>query len=224
MVIASLIVVSEVVKQIIGWVNYATGTSDSLFFIPLHICSVLVFAIPLSAFTKKTSFLSPIFYALAMITAVESSMAMYIAPQQIISQSTSHIFRAGAEYGDYHTLIFHSFAAMFIMLVVAFKLYQPKFKDLIFGGLLYSGFMLISAILANLLDTNYARFLNFGGVGPFDQLRDISMFLFSSVIWILYVVVIGISGTITYYVPKLYSFVKAKFINKPENDLSEEVI
>jgi len=212
-VVTGLIVGLEITKQILGWTSFIDGTGG-LFFLPFHICSMIIFAPFLASILKRGSKTWGIFFALALMVTIMSSISMYVAPRQIISGSASNIFRPGCNFFEYHTFFFHSLAAMFIMLVVAFKPYKPTFKDILYAGCIYIGYMVVSAIMANILDTNFARFLDFGGLGGFDVIRGPSghdnLFWFALIVLIIYSIVMVICGLITYYSPKLYYLVFKK--------------
>ena len=149
-IIAVILVLIEIGKQA---VSFSKGYD--LYHIPLHFCSLFLFVLPVMAFYKGK-------YAnqvAAIGAALSSSLfaLMLIYPNLIYSAGNIKNFFDG--YLDFHTVFFHNLVMLAFMLIIALDLHTPAEKGepkLIV--LFLTGFCAVSAIAAQLLETNYANF------------------------------------------------------------------
>ena len=149
-IIAVLLLLLEVGKQ---WISLKRGYD--LYHIPLHYCSLFIFAIPAMAFYwgRHAGKVRAINAALC----ASVFLIMLIYPSLIYSASDIQNFFK--EYMSFHTVAFHNLVMLSFVLMLALKLHQPEKKG---EPKVISAFMLcfcaVSATAAQLLKTNYAGF------------------------------------------------------------------
>ena len=222
MVIAVAIAGLEVAKQIcalngVGGFGFNSKGTYGLFSIPLHFCSIAIFAYPFAVFLKQGTRAANIAWALSLTATVISTIALYVAPQLIISDAPAKIEAGIAKFDLYHTYLVHNLTVLFLICAIAFKPYKPRFSDLAFGVAIYGGFMAFSAIMAAILKTDFARFRNFP-LGPFNAIRDSAgMFWSMLTIWFTYMIVAAISAALVLYVPRLYKHIQSKLKKQDTN-------
>lgn len=116
----------EVIKQrwnILGDFNYH--------FLPFHYCSMFLLFIPLAELCGPS--LSRIFRPIASCMAFSVSLGMYIYPKGMLSDSSELL---GSDFYCTHSFIFHHLIVLYFVLVLALRLCNPHFRDvLIVGGI-----------------------------------------------------------------------------------------
>ena len=148
-IIAGIIVVLEIIKQIVNIVNgYDT------WIIPFHFCSLFIFLFPLAQFGSAK--IRGIFKPVAFICALSMTVLFYVQPQGILGSSSEKMFQS---FNDFHSFYFHHLVVLYTMLSVVLNNYIPKkndWKKLLITIAIYS---VIGIIMAHVLDTNYNNFL-----------------------------------------------------------------
>lgn len=159
-VIAGIIIVLEIIKQIIAIVNgYSAWT------IPLHFCSLFVFFIPLAQFTKGRfqQTMKPVAFTAAMALV----LLFYINPTSVIGSSCADVF---GSFSDFHTFTFHHLAILYLPLSIVLKNYKPSKKDFLSVLLVMGVYFVVAMPLAHILDANYCNFLT-SNIPFMEQLR-----------------------------------------------------
>ncbi|MCL2676077.1 MAG: YwaF family protein, partial [Firmicutes bacterium] len=147
MVIAAIIVVLEIAKQI-----YEFSDGDyGLFSVPLHVCSVFIFSLPLAVFLKQKWFITKVFWALSVVVGVVMALSVLIGPGQIMDGGIKGVLSGTAFFLDWHTVFFHYLIVMFVVLAIIFKPYKPQWKHLLCAGAIYGVFMGLSALISRIL-------------------------------------------------------------------------
>jgi len=164
MVIAGLLIVMEIAKQIISIVN-----GYNFFHIPLHICSVFLFSFALAVFLKQGSRASKMFWALSLIVGSLVVALMLIGPNIILSGSIN-TSSATSLFMSIHTIVYHYILIVFVVLAFMFGFHKKlSFLDLMLGIAAFAVFLIIAIIMSNVLDTNYSAFLrDFVFISMFD--------------------------------------------------------
>lgn len=151
-VIAVLLVLLEIGKQI---VSFTDGDGYDLYSIPLHFCSIYLFALPVMAFYKGKH--------RATVTAVVSAMCvglvlfMVIYPNLIFP--ASDVINFGKNYMCFHTVVFHNLVLLATALIFVLDLTFPAQKGekrwLTVATLCFCA---VAGSMAQLLQTNFANF------------------------------------------------------------------
>lgn len=149
-IVAGLLLILEMGKQI---VSFSRGYD--LYHIPLHFCSLLLFALPAMAFYKGK-------YAdrvRAIGTATCGAIFWLTAIYPCLIYSAGNIEGFFTNFLDAHTVLFHNLAMLAFMLIVALDLHQPAPKGEHKLIVLYlTVFCVVAAVMSQLLETNYAGF------------------------------------------------------------------
>ena len=208
-IITSVFLILEVIKQII-WI-WEPGGNYNLFWIPLHICSIFIYATPLALFTKQNSKVSNTFWALSLIGALMVTVGLYIVPEVIMSACNT-IFTPQANFLTYQTFIYHNLIVMFLMFWIALNPFQPSKKDLIKASVIFSAFMAFCAVMAHALQTDFMRYLNFP-ISLIDiVLEKAGYFLYDFLIWGMCTIAVFGSSLVIFY----YLKIKERYKNKKQ--------
>ena len=160
--LACLLFLIEVGKQL---VSFRDGYD--LYHIPLHFCSLFIAALPLMAFYRgrhqKTVF------EVVSVLCTAMTMLMLIYPNLIYSADNIRQYFNG--YLDFHTVTFHNIVMFELVLILILELNEgrpgPIVKTL---TLVTLSFCVISAGMAQLLETNYANFYQCN-IAPLEAVR-----------------------------------------------------
>lgn len=149
-VIAVMLLLLEVGKQ---WISLKRGYD--LYHIPLHYCSLFIFAIPAMAFYRGKN--AGKVRAITSALCASVFLIMLIYPSLIYS--ADDVRRFFKEYMSFHTVAFHNLVMLSFVLILALGLHNPEKRG---EPKAISVFMLcycaVAAIAAQLLKTNYANF------------------------------------------------------------------
>lgn len=162
-ILSGVLVAIEIGKQV---VSFCRGYD--LYHIPLHFCSLFIFMLPLmSLYRGKYQ------NAIRGITTglcASVFLLMMIYPCLIYSAGNIRDFFTG--YMDFHTVLFHNIVVFAFILILALNLYEPKGRgDQKNLAIFYLCFCGISAIMAQVLKTNYNNFYKCN-VPPLETLRQ----------------------------------------------------
>ncbi len=161
-VIAVALLLLEIGKQA---VSFSRGYD--LYHIPLHFCSLFIFAMPAMAFYRGKHQKQVFGVTSALCGSVFLLMLIY--PNLIYgSWNIEGFFR---DYLDFHTVAFHNLVMLAFVLIVALNLHTPgetgEHKAVI---LFMLGFCAVSAAMAQILKTNFANFYQCN-IPPLEQVR-----------------------------------------------------
>ena len=161
-IIAGILFVAEIVKQILNIVN-----GYSLWAIPLHFCSLFVFFFPLSELMPAK--ICKVFKPVSVACATAMTLLFYFGPNTIISDSCYYIFfteynvtnvaEFGRIFSNYHTFFFHHFVILYLGITLALKLYSPKKSDVYMVLAVMSAYIIITMPLAHIIDVNFCNML-----------------------------------------------------------------
>lgn len=161
-IIAVLLLLLEAGKQILSF-----RRGYALFHIPLHFCSLFIFALPIMAFYRgrHQQYVRTVVSSLCMAVAA----LMLIFPNIIYAQdNVTHLLE---DFMNFHTVIFHNLVLCAFVLILGLQLYAPQNpgeqKAVI---LCVAGFCVVSAGAAHLLQVNFANFYTCN-VGPLENVR-----------------------------------------------------
>lgn len=161
-ILAAVIVLLEVGKQI---TSFARGYD--LYHIPLHYCSMLIFALPAMAFYKGKY--SEIVRAVSAALCMAMTLLTLIYPCLIYS--ADNIAGYWEDYLDFHTVTFHNVVILATFLVLALDIYTPQPRGEQRALIVcVSIFCIISATMAQVLQTNYANYYSCN-IAPLESVR-----------------------------------------------------
>lgn len=160
-IVAVLLVVLEIGKQYVSFKN-----GYDLYHIPLHYCSLFIFAVPAMAFyngkhSRKVR---------ATVSAFCGAMAtlLLIYPNLIYGEwNIENFFKA---YLDMHTVAFHNLVLFAFVLILALDLHTPVKREQKYPVLATLVFCVISATAANILEVNFANFYQCN-IPPLEAIR-----------------------------------------------------
>lgn len=125
--------------------------------LPFHYCSLFIPWFFLCCFfTKKTR---RVFYALSFSMGIPVIAVLLIFPGAIFEDSTDILFKS-ASFCDYHNFFYHILIIFFIGLMLSFRLYKPKIKDLKYVLICFYIWAAIATIFSNILNQSYANLLH----------------------------------------------------------------
>ena len=161
-ILACLLFVIEIGKQIVSF----EGGYD-LYHIPLHFCSLFIFALPVMAFYRGKH-QNAVFEVVAVL-CTSMTLLMLIYPALIYGSWNIENYFTG--YLDFHTVTFHNIVMFEMILIVALDLHQPEekmhLKPLM---IVVSIFCVVSASMAQILKTNFANYYQCN-IAPLEELR-----------------------------------------------------
>ncbi|MBR7182269.1 MAG: hypothetical protein IKD28_05780, partial [Clostridia bacterium] len=165
-----------------------------LYHIPLHFCSLFIFALPLMGFYfgKYKNEVRAITCSLCASLFV----LMMIFPNVIYSgDAIAGTFRT---FSDFHTTSFHTVVTFCFALIVALDLHTPDPKKdmrVIFPTIAI--FCVVASIMAQVLQTNFHNFLHCN-MPPIEALRsawcEAMGFALGQVLYVLIMIVINLVG------------------------------
>lgn|GEM_PF-6060868 len=104
----------------------------------MHVCSILLFALPLAVFLKQGSKASNFFWALTLITGLLQAIALLFVPEGLIEAGAANAMGLSGltpSFFDWHTIIYHYLFLLVIVLAPLLKPYKPDWKEMAIGGL-----------------------------------------------------------------------------------------
>lgn len=161
-VIACILVLLEIGKQA---VSFSRGYD--LYHIPLHFCSLFIFAMPAMAFYNG-KYCTTVRAVTAALCAAMSAL-MLIFPNIIYSEGNVEGYLR--DYLDFHTVTFHNLVLFAFVLIITLDLHTPEGAAEQKAAVLFTfGFCVVAAVMAQILKTNYAGFYSCN-VPFFESLR-----------------------------------------------------
>ncbi len=160
-VVACVLVLLEIGKQAC---SFAKGYD--LYHIPLHFCSLCLFALPAFAFWRGKHQDTVASIAVGFTSAVFVLTAIYPA----LIYGAWDIQNYFHSYFAFHTVTFHNLVMFAFMLMVALNVYQPK-KGAWKNPVVFIGvYCIIAAIVAHLIKTNFNNLYQCN-VPPLESIR-----------------------------------------------------
>ena len=161
-ILAALIVLLEIGKQVLS-----LQRGYDLYHLPFHFCSLFLFTLPAMAFYKGKH--RQIVSAITSAVCGSLFLLMLIYPALIYSAGNINEFFTN--YFSFHTVAFHNIVMLAFLLIIALDLHTPAPKGEPKAALFFTiGFCVISAAMAQLLQTNYANYYSCN-VAPAEAIR-----------------------------------------------------
>ncbi len=145
-VVAVALVILEILKQVISF-----SKGYDLYHIPLHFCSLVLFALPTFAFYRGKYARQVASIAVGFTSAVFVLTSIYPA----LIYSAWDIQNYCQSFFAFHTVTFHNLAMFAFMLIVALDLYRPRKGDWKYPVFFIGGYCIVAAIVSHLIDTNF---------------------------------------------------------------------
>lgn len=147
--IATILVVLEIAKQINAYTN---SESYNLYALPFHYCSLFLYLLPFHAFYHGRRR----YIADAVSFGCLASLMLFMILMPTVVYTDDNIKNFFTSFEDFHTVIFHNLIVLYFMLTLALKLYEFNTKrDLTIIGIFLTVYVVIAAILAYSLKTNF---------------------------------------------------------------------
>ena len=163
-VIACLLLLLELGKQA---VSLAHGYD--LYHLPFHFCSLFIFMLPIMAFYKGKH--KQTVYAITASLCMAVCLLMLIYPALIYSDGNIREFFTN--YISFHTVAFHNLVMLSAILIPVLKLHEPAKKGEHKAIVLFMlGFCTVSAVMAQLLKTNFNNFYRCN-IPPLETVRQV---------------------------------------------------
>ncbi len=193
-IMAVVVVLLEIGKQVTSFLN-----GYDLYHIPLHYCSMLIFALPAMAFYKGKH--SETVRAVAASLCMAMTLLTLIYPCLIYSAGNIENYWNG--YLDFHTVTFHNLMIFATFCVLALDIYTPQPKGEQRAVILcVSIFCVISATMAQVLQTNYANYYSCN-IPPLESVRlavqATAGYVAAQLLYVLIVSVLNILFTLLSY-------------------------
>lgn len=161
-IFAVMIVLLEIGKQITSFQN-----GYDLYHIPLHYCSMLIFALPAIAFYKGKH----CEIVRAVCTSLCMAMTLLTLIYPCLIYGAWNIENYWNSYFDFHTVTFHNLVILATFCILALDLYTPQIKGEQKAIVICIGiFCVISATMAQILKTNYANYYSCN-IAPLESVR-----------------------------------------------------
>ncbi len=161
-ILSCFLVALEIGKQVMSFID-----GYDLYHIPLHFCSLFIFMLPAMSFYKGKHRQTVTAVTSALCAAMFTLMLIY--PNLIYS--AGNIRDYFKDYFDFHTVTFHNTVMLEFLLIVFLGLYTPnKKRDVKAVTVFTLCFCAVSAVMAQILKTNYANFYECN-VPVFESLR-----------------------------------------------------
>ena len=183
-IISAIIVIIEIGKQI-----YSASIGYDLYHLPLHFCSIFLYALPLMAFYRGRWESAVRSTACAAMTAL--LIGMLIIPNVIYG--ADRILSFFTDYLAFHTVVFHNLVILAFILMLFLDLHQPQANrsEALFVGVFGAVFVAVSATASHVLQTNFSNFLS-STIGIVADLVDkVKEAIGSGVTNVLYTVIIS---------------------------------
>lgn len=183
-IIAGILIVLEIGKQAC---SFARGYD--LYHIPLHYCSLFLFSVPAMAFYtgkhKRT--------VQAVTSAFCASLLVFMLVYPDLIYGSWDINNFFSNYFAFHTVTFHNLVLFAFMLIFALELTGSAQKGDSKAIFLSTGvFCVVSAVMAQLLKTNFANFYRCN-IPVFESLRSgLEPVLGYAVTQLLYVMILSV--------------------------------
>jgi hypothetical protein len=174
-IIAVVILLMEVAKQV--W-SFSLPTGYNLYYIPLQICSLFLLCYPVAAFAKGS--VRDWAWCMSLCLGCSASFGQIFLSQILTRDYIFKLFTPEAILFHYHTVLYHHLVVLHFLLMILLQPYKPKKEDILPTVILYMGFMIVSCIFANLLQTNFSGYINYGAA-IFDYFKRYGQLAFNAV-------------------------------------------
>lgn len=183
-ILACLLFAIEIGKQIVSF----KGGYD-LYHIPLHFCSLFIFALPLMAFYRGKH--QNTVFEIVAVLCTSMTLLMLIYPALIYGSWNIEQYFIG--YLDFHTVTFHNIVMFEMILIVALDLHQPETKMHLKPLMVVIAiFCVVSASMAQILKTNFANYYQCN-IAPLEAVRvSLQSVLGYGLTQFIYVVIVSV--------------------------------
>ena len=149
-IITGLILVLEIAKQVyyivVGY-NYQA--------IPLHFCSLFLYAFPLMMWTKGKFQLTG--NALALVSTSMLLICFYLSPGNILgATSTANFFN---DFVSFQTVTYHHLALLYLFVGLGLDLFDFDIANIVYFWCGFAFYSIIVVIVANIVHTEFISLL-----------------------------------------------------------------
>ena len=161
-IVACLLVALEIGKQVLSFED-----GYDLYHLPFHFCSLFIFMMPIAAFYKGKHENT----IRGITAAISTATALLTLIYPCLIYSANDVTNFFTNYFCFHTVAFHNLVIFGCILFLALELHTPDTKKDQKAVLLFIiGFCVVSATMAQLLETNFNNFYSCN-IPPLEDLR-----------------------------------------------------
>lgn len=160
-IISCILFALEIGKQVLSAVE-----GYDLYHLPFHFCSLFIFMMPIMSFYRgkhKTA-------VTAITSAICTATTLLTLIYPCLIYSASDIANFFGDYFCFHTVTFHNIVIFGFILILALQLHTPQPKETKAVILFTVCFCIVSATMAQLLQTNFNNFYSCN-IPPLEDLR-----------------------------------------------------
>lgn len=161
-ILACILFAIEIGKQAVS-----LSRGYDLYHLPFHFCSLFIFALPVMAFYKGKH--QQKVYGVTSALCMAVTLMMLIYPDLIYSAGNIREFFT--DYLSFHTVLFHNIVMFAFILIAALGLHTPQKGEWKAVALFTVCFCVISATMAQLLETNFNNFYSCN-IAPLETVRQ----------------------------------------------------
>jgi uncharacterized membrane protein YwaF len=158
--------------------------------IPLHLCSIPLYAYPAMYFAKEGSYFERVAKTTSVIVVIAAGITALLQPQNIIGENETW-FPATGNFLPLISFTFHGLMILAPLYLLRSKAYQPKYLDFFYAIQFTFGLMLIALLVNFTLDQDF-MLLYKGNGSPLQFLLDQGQFIYTTTMIVLGLLVITI--------------------------------
>jgi hypothetical protein len=152
--ISLLLIIAEIVKLV--RIYNSVGLIPSQYW-PFQFCSMFLVWFFIASFFKGK--IGKAGLATSFVCGVMAFICFMISPVSVIGNATDNLSLVWSNFDNLHTFFYHWLIVLFPILIVALKLYNPKFSDRKFVLIPFYIYATVSVIMANKYEQNYIMIL-----------------------------------------------------------------
>ena len=182
-VATAVLLLAELGKQVY---ELAHGTYN-LFSLPFHICTIVIVGFGIVSFKNPSKPFVKVFWNLTLSAGLLVTVALLLAPNPIIGGASFKMLNGTANYVECYSVFAHYALVLLFFMGLSLNVYTPTLKDLYKSSLIWICSLVVILVAANVLQQNYANFLEFKL--PFLKVEVLGLPLFQTILFVAYVAV-----------------------------------
>lgn len=183
-ILTAILILLEIGKQVMS-----LRAGYDLYHLPLHFCSLFIFMLPAMSLWRGKH--QQTVYAITAAICVATTLLTLVYPALIYSDANVREFFTN--YFSFHTVAFHNIVVFQCFLIIGLRLHAPEGKGESKAVVLFTiCFCVVSATMAQLLQTNFNNFYSCN-IPPLEDVRlQMQGILGYGVTQALYVVIVTV--------------------------------
>lgn len=210
-ILAVILFISEIIKQVLSIIK-----GYNLYYLPLHVCSLFIFLIPMFGFYKGKG--EEAIKTLCCTVCVALSLFMIVSPTLIYTADNIKGFFNS--YDNFHSVFFHNVVLFEFILIIGLNLYSIKEKKHLLPVMFLAlGYSIVASSMAQILKTNFSNFY-FCNIGPVNNFVNIAketvgyaigQALYVSILFVLHIAFLVFSYKVFKFIEKIKNKVIKKY-------------